>query len=172
MHRGHRLGQALRTDRLGPDDDRQGWLCDPPLVDPPVSVHPVHREFWGVCGGIVERFGEPEESWWVADEDVLTAAAVQTSLTEPLHSYSWFWEDAGLTIPIDPADYYVVSVEASGNLTCAHRESGEIILFAPDHDYDNVTPFPGCPEFSLMTIDGVSDLTAWIETCAAFWGAT
>ncbi|GGU13939.1 hypothetical protein GCM10010178_01530 [Lentzea flava] len=39
--------------------------------------------------------------------------------------------------------YVTVAIEANGNLTAAHRETGRLVLFAPDHSFDGVTPFPG-----------------------------
>jgi hypothetical protein len=152
----------------GPPDDRRGWLCEPPVVADLGHVHPTHRQFWTVCGGIVERFAEPE-SWWMNQEDILTAEAARTSVAEPVSAYDWIWTDAGLEVPIEPDDYYPVAVEGNGNLTLAHRRTGQIVLFAPDHDFDRVTVLPGCPEYSLYTIDGVPDLSSWIEECARVW---
>jgi len=151
----------------GPAGERRGWLCAPPVPDEPAALHRLHRALWTSFGGIVERFGEPE-SWWLNQDQVLTAAAANTDL-EVLDSYDWLWADAGLELPIDAGEYYVVAEEANGNLTLAHRETGQLLLFAPDHDFDGVTPLPGCPPFSLLTIDDVPDLAAWIEVCARAW---
>jgi hypothetical protein len=136
----------------GPAAERRGWLCAPPVHDEPVAVHQLHRSLWTSFGGIVERFGEPE-SWWLNQDQVLTAAAANTDLE----------------LPIETDEYYVVAEEANGNLTLAHRESGRLLLFAPDHDFDGVTPLPGCPPFSLLTIDDAPDLASWIEVCARAW---
>lgn len=62
-----------------------------------------------------------------------------------------------------------MAVEANGNLTLAHRSSGHLLLFAPDDAFEGVTPLPGCPPYSLMTIDNAPDLAAWIERCAEAW---
>lgn len=151
----------------GSPGERRGWLCDPP--DPePADVHATHRQFWSVCGGIVERFGEPA-SWWTNQDDVLTTTAAHTRVADALDDYRWMWEEAGLELPVDPDDYYAVAVEANGNLTLAHRRTGELLLFAPDHSFAGVTPRPGCPPYSLLTIDDVPDLSSWIEECAGVW---
>jgi hypothetical protein len=152
----------------GPADQRRGWLCNPPPAPDPVHVHETHRLFWSMCGGIVERFGEPS-SWWLNQNDILAAAAAHTRVSKVLGDYRWIWDDAGLGVPVEPDDYYTVAVEANGNLTLAHRHSGELLLFAPDHAFPRVTPLPGCPPYSLLTIDGVPDLSSWIEECAAAW---
>ncbi|MFB6719942.1 hypothetical protein ACFCV3_07275 [Kribbella sp. NPDC056345] len=154
----------------GPPARRRGWLARRP-VRPQESlgaIDPVHQAFWSACGGIVERFGEPE-SWWLSHTEVLTVEAARTSIAEPLDAYSWIWEQDGLTIPIQADDYYVAAIEGNGNLTLAPRHGGRLLLFAPDHAFDNISPLAGCPEYSLYTFDNQPDLASWIETCAGAW---
>lgn len=152
----------------GPVGDRRGWVGYPPLGGDTGQIALAHRGFWAVCGGIVERFGEPE-TWWMNQDQVLTAAATQISVSDVLADCSWLWDDDGLTIPIQPEEYYVVAVEANGNLTLAHRQSGQLLLFAPDHAFTGVTPLPGCPPYSLFSFDNEPNLAAWIEVCAGGW---
>lgn len=147
----------------GEPDTRRGWLARPPYTGRD-AVAEVHRDFWRVCGGIVERFGEPD-SWWTNQDEVLTPAAVDLDVYEALVHYYQF--RAG--IPIPTGEYYVAAIEANGNLTLARRADGRLLLFAPDHAFEGVTPLPGCEPYSLMTIDGLPDLTTWIETCAEAW---
>ncbi|MBB6566098.1 hypothetical protein HPO96_33105 [Kribbella sandramycini] len=124
--------------------------------------------FAGVCGGVVERFGEPE-SRWLNHNEVLTAGATRLAVGQVLADYGWIWERAGIGVPIDGEAYYVVGVEANGNLTLAPRAGGRLLLFAPDHSFDDVTPLEGCPPYSLYTFDGVPDLGSWIEDAAESW---
>lgn len=152
----------------GLPDQRRGWLCDPPHPAAEDQLHETHRLFWSHCGGIVERFGEPG-SWLVNQDEVLTAAAARIRVSAVLDDYRWIWDDAQLTVPIEPGDYYPVAVEANGNLTLTHRRSGQLLLFAPDHAFPGVTAVPGCPPYSLLTIDGVPDLASWIEECVGPW---
>lgn len=152
----------------GPADQRRGWLCLPPQDAGGAAVAEIHRLFWRVCGGIVETFGAPT-SWWSNQNEVLTTDAERTSVADVLAAYSWIWDDEGLKIPVDADDYYAAAVEANGNLTLAHRRDGSLLLFAPDHAFSGVTPLPGCPPESLLTIDDVPDLNTWIEVCAAIW---
>ncbi|MDQ3787171.1 MAG: hypothetical protein M3422_08010 [Actinomycetota bacterium] len=146
----------------GPPGRRRGWLCEPPTAG---DVHEIHRGFWSVCGGIVERFAEPG-SWWLNQDTVLTADAARTDVAAVLDAYSWIWDDG---VPIDPSGYYAAAIEANGNLTLVDRRDGRLLLFAPDHAFSRVTPLPGCPPYSLLTIDGVPDLASWIEECASAW---
>lgn len=153
----------------GPQSARRGWLCHPPFETDPGQVHPIHRDFWSVCGGIVQRFREPDEDWWLNQDEILTVAASQTPVLDILNSYSWLWESNDLTIPIQPGEYYAVAVEANGNLTLVHRQSGHLILFAPDHAFTGVTVLPGCPEYSLLTLDDAPDIKTWIEQVAVLY---
>ena len=100
---------------------------------------------------------------------MLTASAARLPLAPVLNDYAWLWLDDGLQMPIEPSEYYVVAVEANGNLTLAHRSGGPLLLFAPDHAFEGVTPLPGCPPYSLMTIDAAPNLASWIELCAEAW---
>lgn len=161
-------GKPYELIAWGPGDRRRGWLCEPPSAHTTAQVHETHRAFWSVCGGIVERFGEPD-CWWLNQDEVLTATAAATDVSAVLDDYRWLWDDAGLEVPIEPGDHYPVAVEANGNLTLVHRHSGELLLFAPDHDHERVTPLAGCPPYSLLTVDGVPDLASWIEECATAW---
>lgn len=162
---GRRAYELLAWGEVG---RRRGWLCALPLDDPPKTVHAIHRRFWGVCGGIVEQFGEPI-NWWNNQDAVMTAEIAETDLAAIFEDYSWLWDNEDLSIPIRPAEYYAVAVEVNGNLTLSHRATGALLLFAPDHAFDGVTQLPGCPPYSLLTIDAAPDLAAWIEVVAAAW---
>jgi hypothetical protein len=152
----------------GSEGDRRGWLCHPPVDPDAESVSPIHRSFWRLCGGIVERFGEPD-TWWNNQDEVLTVEATRVRVGDVLSECAWLWADEGLEVPIEPDEYYVAAVEANGNLTLARRDDGQLLLFAPDHAFSGVTPLAGCPPYSLLTIDDVPDLATWIERCAGSW---
>jgi hypothetical protein len=151
----------------GSPGDRRGWLCRPPH-DTDDAVAQTHKSFWKLCGGLVERFGEPD-TWWLNQNEVLTVEATRVRIAGVLTDNAWLWEDDGRTVPINPEEYYAVAVEANGNLTLAHRDDGRLLLFAPDHAFTGVTPVDGSPPYSLLTIDDVPDLATWIEVCASLW---
>ncbi|MEU4360541.1 hypothetical protein [Promicromonospora sp. NPDC023987] len=101
--------------------------------------------------------------------DVLTREVSGWSVDQTLGAYEWIWADEGLRTPIAATDYVPVAAEANGNLTLAHRRTGQVVWFAPDHFASGVTVLPGCPEYSLYTFDGAPDLASWIETGAVQW---
>lgn len=161
-------GDAYELLAWGSPDGRRGWLCRPPQAMEGGFVARTHQDFWKVCGGIVERFGEPA-TWWDNQDQVLTVDATRLRIADVLADYAWLWEDDGLEMSLNPEEYYAVAVEANGNLTLAHRGDGRLLLFAPDHAFTGVTPLVGAPPYSLLTIDDVPDLEAWVEVCAAAW---
>ncbi len=135
--------QLLAWD--GAEGQRLGWLCFSPGHEIPDSLHPDHYELLQAFGGIVERFNEPAETWLINHEDVLTSrlALEDGSLID---DYAWAFEEAGMEVPISTADYYALAKEANGNTTLCHRETGKVLLFAPDHAFDFVVPLAGCPK--------------------------
>lgn len=154
----------------GPPEDRRGWLNLPPFRGDELNVPEVLRAVWAATGGIVEYFGAvPGSWWWLNCGDVMTRGAAGWPVAQTLGAYEWIWADEGLRIPIDPSQFVAVAVEANGNLTLAHRRTGQVVWFAPDHSESGVSVMPGCPECSLYTFDGVPDLVSWIETGAGRW---
>jgi hypothetical protein len=152
----------------GPPDRRRGWLALPPHEPGSDIVHPTHRDFWRLCGGIVDWFRGPF-TWWSNYDDVLTARALRLQPADVLADYAWLWRNADLVMPINPEAYYVAGIEANGNLTLVQRDTGELLLFAPDHAFEGVTPMEGCPPYSLLRINEVPDLGTWIEGSAQAW---
>ena len=148
--------------------ERFGWLEHTSPVTLPDNAFEQHAQLPQSFGGFVERFNEPEDAWTLNHGDVLTAKEAERDASFVSH-YAWAWEDEGLTIPIDLDDWYPIAWEANGNTTLCHRETGDVLLFAPDHAFDHVTPLAGCPDHSLYTLEGAPTFSAWIETIADQW---
>jgi hypothetical protein len=145
------------------------WLSPLPSIDPPSSVHPDHQILLRSFGGIVERADEAE--WWIMNHnDVLTEGVAQTDATFIRH-YAWAFEEASVEIPIEMEQFYAIAEEANGNTTLCHRLTGEVVLFAPDHAFDYVEPYPRCPEYSLYRLTGAPRFRDWVDTIARQWRA-
>ncbi|GAA1891296.1 hypothetical protein [Lapillicoccus jejuensis] len=157
--------EILAWDRE--DGRRTGWLCPPPPRGARPPAFPEHAALWSTFGGIVERFNEPD-TWLLNENDSLTAPVARHDASF-VHDYTWAWQEEGLKIPITPSEWYSISDEANGNATLCHRESGEVLLWAPDHAYDHIRPLEGCPEYTLYRIDRVPDFRYWVETVAGQW---
>ena len=150
------------------DGYRIGWLCRQPGRDMPEDIHPEHATLSQSFGGIIERFNEPEGTWLLNHNEVLTGREASFDASF-INEYMWAFTDAGAELPIQPSEYYSIAREANGNTTLCHRVSGQVILFAPDHSFDFVIPLSGCPEYTLYTLNGVRNLRDWVNTVAGQW---
>jgi hypothetical protein len=147
---------------------RMGWLSLPASADPPRSLFAEHRELLASFGGVVERFNEPGGTWLLNQKDVLTEREASHD-TSYIQDYSRPFERSGLTIPIDPIEYYSIAREANGNSTLCHRSSGELLMFAPDHCFRHLERLEGCPEYTLYQIKGARIFREWVNTIARQW---
>lgn len=152
----------------GADGQRIGWLCFMPNTSIPNEIHPYHAELLHSFGGIIERFNEPDNTWLLNHNDALTGREASHDASF-VKDYAWAFDEAGIDLPIRASEFYCLASEANGNKTLCHRVTGEVLLFAPDHTFDFVVPFDGCPEFTLYKINGVDTLRYWVETVARQW---
>jgi hypothetical protein len=161
-------GQPYELFAWGTPDDRRGWLCHPPPHPAPAEVPETLRLFWTACGGIVEQFGGPP-TWWNNQNEVLTTSATDSPVSAVLPHCEWVPAKELEDLVDATRPFVTVGIEANGNLTAAHRSTGHLVLLAPDHAFDGITPLPGSPEYLLYSFDALPDLTAWIESCARAW---
>ena len=84
-----------------------------------------------------------------------------------LKDYSWAFE--GVQIPIEMPDFYSIARQANGNTTLRHRVSGEVLLFATDHAFNHLTPYAGCPEYTLYRINDAGTFREWVNVVADQW---
>ena len=162
---------STEYDLLGWDSDDGfaiGWLCPATFDSAPNDILEDHCLLLSVFGGVVERFNEPEDTWLLNHNDVLTLREASHDASF-IANYQWAFEDAGIELPIALTDYYAIAREANGNTTLCHRKTGEVILFASDHAYDHITPLKGCPEYTLYTIDDAPTFADWVEDIARQW---
>jgi hypothetical protein len=155
-----------------PDGASCGWLSPLRSADPPSSLHPDHRVLLASFGGIVERSNQLDEleQWWLlSHNDALTERVARTDATFIGEHYAWAFEEAGVDIPIELEAFYAIAEEANGNTTFCHRVSGDVVLFAPDHDFDYVERYPDCPEQSLYLLNGAPRFGDWVNTIARQW---
>jgi hypothetical protein len=154
---------------------RRGWLCEPPSVGAAaapsrgaVPLHPDHVAVLGAFGGVTERFNEPD-SWLLNLNSALVPRFCRVGLEEAYDYYRDACHDHGLAPTVRDEDYIAFAFEANGNTTLYHRETGDVILFAPDHSFDYVVPLEGCPRYTFYRLRGAPTLRDWVETVAAAW---
>jgi hypothetical protein len=162
---------GARYDLLAWDSsegDRLGWLCLPPSANAPDNLHADHRKLLASFGGIIERFNEPEDTWLLNLNDALTEREASHGASF-IQDYLWAFEHGGLTLPIEPSEYYTIAREANGNATICHRVSGQVLMFAADHSFDHLTALEGCPEYTLYRINGAATFCEWVNAVALQW---
>ena len=147
------------------DDQFSGWLC-PTLVSAPSTLFQDHKILLKSFGGIIEYVGAPPDTWIMSHDQVLTLKAAERD-ARFIKDYEWAFE--GRPVPIDLDQFYAIAIEANGNTTLCHRLTGEVVLFAPDHAFDHVVPYRGCPEYTLYNIEGVRDFRSWVNAVATQW---
>ena len=146
------------------------WLCPRPTPSPRSDLLPAHRALLAAFGGIVERSQEPVDTWLLNTNESLTDDEARHDATF-ITAYAWAFERVPGGIPIDHTSYYSISPEANGNTTLCHRRSGEVLLFAPDHSFDDVQVLAGCPPYTLYRRNGASTFVEWVEAVAEQWAA-
>lgn len=174
------LLQAAHTSRICIDDDDfllfswgvqdafSSWLSPLPPSIVNCNVCGAHRTLFESFGGITERSGEFEESWLLNMEESLSVKEAQRDVSF-IAEYEWAFAELPGGIPIDMIAYYSISREANGNTTLCHRETGEVLLFAPDHAFNYIVPLEGCPEYTLYSIVGAPTFIEWVEVVARQW---
>jgi hypothetical protein len=114
-------------------------------------------------GDITRRVAQPATPAEHRIPDTLTYDAMF------IRDYAWAFSQAGSKIPIDLTAHYSIAREFNGNTTLCHRVTGEVLLFAPDHAFEFVTPLEGCPDFTLYRIEGARDIRGWVDCVSRQW---
>ncbi|CAA6680117.1 MULTISPECIES: hypothetical protein [unclassified Lentimonas] len=150
------------------DGLRMGWLCPQAEKNTNEGLHKYHSLLLSIFGGTIERFNEPQDSWLLNHEGVLTAEEASDDASF-IEDSLWAFENDEIPLPVVLSEFYTVAREANGNVTLCHRDSGDILLFAQDHCYDHVTPLGGCPEYTFYTINDTPTFIDWVEAIARQW---
>jgi hypothetical protein len=147
------------------DGEFRSWLAESPTTVTSLPLFPKHRVLLASFGGIVERSNEPESSWLLNNNEVLTVAEASHDASF-IEDHDWALEDVPGGIPIDLKSHYSIAREANGNDTLCHRVTGNVIMFAADHNFSHVRPLEGCPDYTLYKLIGAPTFPAWVEEVA------
>jgi len=146
----------------------RSWLCRAPVSEPARTLHPAHATLLRSFGGIVERANEPEDTWLLNQNEVLTEREASYDASF-IKDYAWAFRETPGRIPIAVRDHYSIAREANGNDTLCHRRDGTILLFAPDHAFHHVRRLAGCPPYTLYTLNGARRFADWVNVIARQW---
>jgi hypothetical protein len=151
------------TDTVG---DSFGWLCRQPDNRPPVFFCKEHKLLLNYFGGITERWNEKEGSWLLNLNTALTSKESEQGFRGWESYLDDICREEGIETIIDPYEFISFAFEANGNFTLYHKENSSVIMFAPDHCFEHLTPLDGYPEYSIYTINDCPNIITWIETIA------
>ncbi|MBK6907478.1 MAG: hypothetical protein IPH08_10485 [Rhodocyclaceae bacterium] len=163
----------VKTLLLGWTDDEGnslGWQSVLPLkADTSISIHPTHQILLQGFGGILERWNEPEDTFLLNLNCALGEDALSVGFND--------WDDYitetlaydGRTPTVDSSQYRTFALEANGDCTAYDIATGRVLLFAHDHSFDNVQPLEGYSEYTLYTINGITQFTDWVEAVSEQW---
>jgi hypothetical protein len=98
--------------------------------------------------------------------DALTSVYARSA--DWIHQYDWAFEELGGAL-LELQDWYDIAHDANGNATICHRATSEILMFAPAHCFDHITPLEGYPDYTLYRIKLGSDFRLWVECVARQW---
>ncbi|WP_052339907.1 hypothetical protein [Gorillibacterium massiliense] len=148
------------------DNESFGWLCKYPVNLVPSHLCKEHQILLGYFGGITERWNEQEESWLLNLNSALTSSDSEQGFQGWGTYVNEVCREEGIELLLNPNDYIAFAFEANGNLTLYHKDTLSVIMFAPDHSFEHITPLDGFPEYTLYSIDNCPNLITWIETIA------
>lgn len=151
----------------GEGEQIRAWLSPTPSIAIPMEAASEHRILLQCFGGITERFNEPDDNWLFNHNDAMTASEADRDASF-IAQYAWAFKECG-GIPIDLKAFYPVAWEANGNCMLCNRRTGELLLFAPDHAYEDLVPYGPCAELTLYKKHGAGDFRAWVERIATQW---
>jgi len=143
-----------------------GWLCKLPSKKVDNKLGEDHKLLLSCFGGIVETWNEIDGSWLCNLNSALTEEESNIGFGDWESFIHEICFEEGVEEYIDPEDYISFAFEANGNLTMYNRLSGDVIMLAPDHCFDYITPLDGYPEYTLYRINNCKDFICWVEKVA------
>jgi len=145
-----------------------GWLCLPSDGSPTkLELHQDHLLLISSFGGIIEKWNEPEDSWILNYDSVLCSEKCSLGFNGGEEYIHYMCEDHDVSPLIKSEEYISFAFEANGNSSIYHRESGKVLMFAPDHCFDFITPLEGFPEYTLYKFNDCTDFRGWVEHIAS-----
>lgn len=152
------------------NDETSGWLCkieEEIKLDIPKDLEILIKNM----GGIQESYSEiyDDEQRFTDNQNFLFVAS---EFRKGLGLFDEFYLDlckVESKEPIDTSKLIRIAEEANGNETFIDLKTGEIVVFAPDHDFDYVRFFEDQPEYTFYKIKNVITIIDYAETLAKQW---
>lgn len=152
------------------DGETSGWLCkieEEIQFDIPNDLELLIKNI----GGIQESYSEilDDEQRFTDNQNFLFIAS---EFRKDIGLWNEFYLDLCKEenkIPIDTANLLRIAEEANGNETFLDLNTSEVLLFAPDHDFEYVSILKNQPEYTFYKIKKVSTIVDYTEILAKQW---
>ncbi|MDP8051715.1 hypothetical protein QJU23_04660 [Pasteurella atlantica] len=119
-------------------------------------------------GGIQEFYNPPEGSLCENQNFVFMGSKCICGIGASIDYYQELCFEENKK-PINCSDFICFSEEANGNLTLYDPHTKAVLLFAPDHCFDNVSFIENQPEFTFHTFDNIINFIDYVEAFASQW---
>lgn len=146
-----------------------GFLVKLEVIDINLPFIHNHKLLLKNLGGIFETFNQRDEFYMAINQNFIF---LQSGCRKGLGDWRMIYEDICRKKdknPVDTEDWIMFALEANGNRTFYDPVTEEVFLWAPDHNFNFITPLPGQPEYTLYTINGINTFTDYVETLAQQW---
>jgi hypothetical protein len=129
---------------------------------------PDHILLLNNIGGVFETYNPPDFPLFLNQYFFFLASLCSQGLGSDRSLYEELCAKKGC-IPVETENWIMYSVEANLTKTLYDPVNGEVFLWAPDHNFNFITPLLGQPEYTLYTINGINTFTDYVETLAQQW---
>ncbi|WP_299315052.1 hypothetical protein [uncultured Aquimarina sp.] len=127
-----------------------------------------HKILLQNIGGIQESFNQPDDSLTNNQNFMF----IGTKCSFGIGSWNEYYKetcDEENVEPIDHSNLICFVEEANGNLTFYNPTTNDIILFASDHCFDDITPLNEQPEYTFYKYDNIKSFPDYVEKIADEW---
>ncbi len=151
------------------DNEIFGWLNKiENLENVPNELSKEHKILLENIGGIQESFNQPEDSLTNNQNFMFIGTECSFGIGSWNNYYKETCEEENIE-PIDNSNLICFVEEANGNMTFYNPITNDIIFFASDHCFDNITPINGQPEYTFYKYDNVKSFKDYVEKVAEEW---
>ena len=151
------------------DDESCGWLSkiEPESISD-INISKEHQILLNAIGGIEESYNQPEPCLANNQDFLFTKSKCSKGIGDWNVYYDAMCTEYNKT-KIDTSNYISFVQEANGALTFYNPKNNEVLLFSPDHCFDDVEFLEDQPEYTFHTIDGIKNFNDYVEKLAEEW---
>lgn len=127
-----------------------------------------HKLLLSEIGGIQESYNQPEPSLCNNQNYMFIESECEIGICGWDEYYEEMCKEENKD-QIDFKDFICFAQEANGDVTLYNPDNKEVMLFAHDHSFDNVTFLENQPEYTFHKINNITNFVDYVETLATEW---